>query len=105
VNPMCRPITKHRLLGLLTKEVIHRCVLVANRLIRPECWWLMSQPTAVSLCSCAFSTPFYWLIGLQPRINRSILGPLLWHSDVTKGHWQTLTEPLPVTGAYGVNIW
>src|ERR1700687_653162 len=58
----------------------------------------MSQPTAVSLCSCACSTPFYWLIGLQPCINRSILGQLLWHSDVTKGHWQTLTEHLPVTG-------
>ena len=66
-----------------------------------ECWCLMSQPTAVSLCPCACSTPFYWLIGLQPRINRSILGQLLWHSDVTKGHRQTPTEHLPVTGAYG----
>src|SRR5713226_4256593 len=70
-----------------------------------ECWWVLSQPTAVSLCPCACSTPFYWLIGLQPCINRSILGQLLWHSDVTKGHWQTLTEHLPVTGAYGVNVW
>jgi hypothetical protein len=35
----------------------------------------------------------------------SILGQLLWHSDVTKGHWQTRPEHQPVTGAYGVNVW
>jgi hypothetical protein len=34
-------------------------------------------------------------IGLHPRINTSILGQVLRHSDVTKGHWQIRPEHLP----------
>ena len=50
-----------------------------------------------------FLCPYALLIGLHPRIDRSILRWALWYSDVTKGHCQIRLEHLPVTGAHVIS--
>ncbi len=63
-----------------------------------------NEPTdgGTPMCVCMFHPHF---VGLHPHINTSILGQVLRHSDITKGHGQTRPEHLSVTGVYGVNVW